>query len=48
MAMVRGIDVSAFQKTISWKAIKDAGLEFGFIKATEGTFYTNKHYERQR
>ena len=39
MAMVRGIDVSAFQKTISWKAIKDAGLEFGFIKATEGTFY---------
>ena len=48
MAMVRGIDVSAFQKTISWKAIKDAGLEFGFIKATEGTGYTNKHYERHR
>jgi lysozyme len=48
MAMVRGIDVSAYQKDISWEAIKNAGLEFGFIKATEGTTYKNKHYPRHR
>src|SRR5262245_30824959 len=48
MPMKRGLDVSAYQRSISWKAVKDAGLEFGFIKATEGTSYTNKHYEKHR
>jgi lysozyme len=46
--MVLGIDVSAYQRSISWKAIKEAGLEFGFIKATEGTGYANSHYEPHR
>jgi lysozyme len=46
--MVLGIDVSAWQRSISWKAIKDAGVEFGWIKATEGTGYVNSTYERHR
>ncbi len=46
--MLLGIDVSAFQSTISWKAIKAAGIEFGFIKATEGVGYANRHYEPHR
>ena len=46
--MVLGIDVSGYQRTISWKAIKDAGVEFGFVKATEGTGYVNPTYERHR
>jgi GH25 family lysozyme M1 (1,4-beta-N-acetylmuramidase) len=28
---VLGIDVSGWRKTISWEAIKNAGIEFGFI-----------------
>ena len=44
--MVLGIDVSGWQRTISWKAIKEAGVEFGFVKATEGTGYANPTYER--
>jgi lysozyme len=46
--MVIGIDVSAFQKSISWKAIAAAGIEFGFIKATEGTTYVSGSYEPHR
>ena len=46
--MVLGIDVSAYQRSISWKAIKEAGVEFGFVKATEGTGYVNSSYERHR
>jgi lysozyme len=45
---VLGIDVSAWQPTISWKAVKEAGIEFGFVKATEGTGYVNPTYERHR
>ena len=46
--MVLGIDVSAWQRSISWKAVQDAGVEFGFVKATEGTGYVSPTYERQR
>jgi GH25 family lysozyme M1 (1,4-beta-N-acetylmuramidase) len=46
--MILGIDVSAWQRSISWKAVKDAGVEFGFVKATEGTGYVNPTYERHR
>jgi lysozyme len=46
--MVLGIDVSAFQRSISWRAIAAAGIEFGFIKATEGTSYVNSSYESHR
>jgi WD40 repeat protein len=30
-----GIDVSRFQGTIDWAAVKDAGISFAFIKATQ-------------
>jgi lysozyme len=46
--MVVGIDVSAWQRSISWKAIEEAGVEFGWIKATEGTAYASPTYERHR
>jgi lysozyme len=45
---VLGIDVSGWQKRISWRAIADAGVEFGFIKATQGTDYVNSAYDRHR
>ncbi|WP_306118634.1 MULTISPECIES: GH25 family lysozyme [unclassified Roseitalea] len=46
---VHGIDVSKWQGEIDWKAVRRAGIEFAFIKATEGgdrldeTFMRNWH-----
>jgi len=33
---VHGIDVSKYQGQIDWAQVKQAGIEFAFIKATEG------------
>ena len=33
---VHGIDVSKYQGNIDWEQVKDAGVSFAFIKATEG------------
>ncbi len=32
-----GIDVSHYQGTINWASVKSAGIQFAWIKATEGT-----------
>lgn len=32
-----GIDVSSYQGSIDWSAVKGAGTQFAYIKATEGT-----------
>jgi lysozyme len=34
---VRGIDVSRYQGTVDWPAVAAAGVQFAFLKATEGT-----------
>ncbi|WP_103888711.1 GH25 family lysozyme [Actinacidiphila yanglinensis] len=34
-----GIDVSHYQGTINWSSVKSAGIQFAYIKATEGTTY---------
>lgn len=34
-----GIDVSHYQGTIDWSSVKSAGIQFAYIKATEGTTY---------
>ena len=33
---VHGVDVSKYQGNIDWQAVKEAGVAFAFIKATEG------------
>ena len=33
---VEGIDVSYFQETVDWSAVKGDGIRFAYIKATEG------------
>lgn len=33
---VHGIDVARFQGDIDWRRVRSAGIEFAFIKATEG------------
>jgi len=34
---VRGIDVSYFQESISWKQVRKAGMQFAFIRVSDGT-----------
>ncbi len=33
---IHGIDLARFQNEVDWRAVKRAGVEFAFIKATEG------------
>lgn len=33
---IKGIDVSKFQGTVDWAAVRGSGVSFAFIKATEG------------
>jgi len=46
--MKKGIDVSRFQKTIGWAAVKQSGIEFAIIKAggSDAGFYTDSMFER--
>jgi len=49
--MIHGIDVSKYQQTISWDAVKemkvkDIQLGFVFIKATEGIINTDPQFKR--
>jgi len=47
-ALGSGVDVSSHQHpggaAIDWRSVKAAGQSFGFIKATEGTHYTNPYF----
>jgi len=33
---VQGIDVSHYQGTVDWSAVKSAGIAFAYAKATDG------------
>lgn len=39
-----GIDVSHYQGTINWTKVRKAGVQFAFIKATEGTGYKDPKF----
>jgi lysozyme len=43
---VRGIDVSHHQGAIDWPAVRAAGVEFAFIKATEGADRVDSRFAR--
>ena len=46
--MIEGIDVSKWQGEISdqtWRAIKRSGIEFAFVKATDGTSWIDPQFE---
>jgi GH25 family lysozyme M1 (1,4-beta-N-acetylmuramidase) len=40
----KGIDVSNNNGTINWTSVKNAGISFAFIKATEGTTFKDSYY----
>jgi lysozyme len=41
-SVVQGIDVSEFQGTINWTAVKNAGIKFAFIRVSDGTYQDPK------
>ena len=44
---VRGIDVSHHQGAIDWQAVARDGVQFAYLKATEGTTFTDPAYADQ-
>ncbi|KAH9066216.1 glycoside hydrolase family 25 protein [Lactarius vividus] len=40
-----GIDVSNWQGTLNWATIKSQGVQFAYIKATEGTTYIDPYFD---
>ncbi|WP_052583958.1 lysozyme [Saccharomonospora iraqiensis] len=46
-ATVDGIDVSSWQGEVDWAHWWDEGKRFAYVKATEGTGYTNPYFDQQ-
>lgn len=46
-SVVYGDDVSAYQGDVNWSADKSHGAHFVYIKATEGSYYTNPYFAQQ-
>ncbi len=43
---VRGIDVSHHQGQIDWQTVRDSGVQFAYIKATEGADYRDPQFSQ--
>lgn len=43
--MIRGVDVSMYQGTIDWNAVKKSGIEFAIAKATEGSYVRDPEFQ---
>lgn len=46
--LLTGIDVSAYQPHIDWRAVAAGGDSFAFVKATEGASYVSPTFREQR
>ena len=42
-----GMDVSSWQGNVNWSAAWNNGARFAYVKATEGTSYTNPYFAQQ-
>jgi len=45
-ATVPGIDVSHHQGAINWTSVRGAGMQFAYLKATEGVRFTDPRFDR--
>ena len=43
---VKGVDVSSYQGEIDWQTLSEQGICFAFIKATEGSSFTDPYFVR--
>ncbi len=41
---VRGVDVSHYQGRIDWQVLSEQDIQFAYIKATEGSSYTDERF----
>src|SRR5690242_4540926 len=41
---VKGIDVSYYQGSINWNAVKNDGVKFAFIRVSDGTGYIDSKF----
>lgn len=41
---VFGVDVSSYQGTVDWSVLTDQGVDFAFIKATEGSLLQDRQF----
>ncbi|WP_275408752.1 GH25 family lysozyme, partial [Actinocatenispora rupis] len=41
---LKGLDVSHYQGSINWSSVKSNGASFAYVKATEGTSYTDPNF----
>ncbi|WP_320782110.1 lysozyme [Streptomyces sp. CRN 30] len=46
-AQTEGVDVSSHQGVVDWPTLWNSGVKWAYVKATEGTSYTNPEYGRQ-
>jgi GH25 family lysozyme M1 (1,4-beta-N-acetylmuramidase) len=46
-SVVYGMDVSGWQGNVNWSAAWSNGARFAYVKATEGTGYTNPYFAQQ-
>ena len=44
---VAGMDVSGYQGNVNWSSAYSKGARFAYVKATEGTYYTNPYFAQQ-
>ena len=42
---VRGVDVSSYQGEIEWETLAGQGIQFAFIKATEGSTFQDRYFK---
>lgn len=42
-----GMDVSGYQGNVDWAVAAGNGAKFAYVKATEGTYYTNPYFGQQ-
>ncbi|MGW9432044.1 GH25 family lysozyme, partial [Streptomyces decoyicus] len=44
---VSGVDVSSHNGKVRWKSLRKSGVRFAYVKASEGTSYTNPYFAQQ-
>lgn len=42
-----GVDVSSYQEDVDFKKLREQGIEFAYIKATEGTSHIDSSFEKK-
>jgi GH25 family lysozyme M1 (1,4-beta-N-acetylmuramidase) len=47
VTQTRGMDVSSWQGNVNWSSAYANGARFAYVKATEGTSYTNPYFAQQ-